>query len=367
MKNITNIFKNNPVFTTSFILAGISILFGNLNLEFIKFNIIFTLFGMMLVLIYFENSMILNKLATLFIVKSKNTRNMVQKVLIFSFISSFFLSNDVTVLTILPIYLKMISMIDNFKGRIVGAALIPVASNMGGIFFPFSNPQNLIIFDSFEIGLLDFISVTGPIMVLGFVLIILMTFAFVEKKKTKLKEKHYEIDKSLVLQGSIGLTLMILCVFSILPVYSVVAIISIYTLLRYSKFFKSVDYTLLLTFVFFFIIVNNISSIKIVKDFIENNLSTAKSTMIGSITLSQVMSNVPTTILMIPYISSPKALLFGVNIGGLGTMLASLTNLIGFDLFAQKMPYSKNKFLLFFTIANFAMILIFVFVFIWFV
>lgn len=92
---------------------------------------------------------------------------MVQKVLLFSFVSSFFLSNDVTVLTVLPIYLKMIKMIDDFKGRIVGADMIPIASNMGGIFFPFSNPQNLIIFDDFEIKMIDFVSVTGPLMIIS--------------------------------------------------------------------------------------------------------------------------------------------------------------------------------------------------------
>lgn len=359
------LYNNKLLFVTS-ILALISIILGRFDHSFIDFDVILTLFGMMVVIAVFDKSNILKNIAAKLVDYSANTRRLLQIIIGFSFVSSFVLSNDVTVLTILPLYLTMMSYLPEFKGRILGAALIPIAANMGGIFFPFSNPQNLIIYETFDIDIWSFISVTGPIMIVGLILV-MATTRFIGKKKCKTSGKKSQVDKSLVIQGSVGMAIMVLCVFNVIRLEIGLAIVLLFTLIKNPKILKRVDYPLLLTFIGFFIITGNLGEIRQVQVFVEKYFSHKLASYLAGIGLSQMISNVPTTMLLISFVDSARTLLMGVNIGGLGTILASLTNLIAYGLYAEKKPSEAKKFLKIFFLANFSILIIMTGIFIFFV
>jgi len=364
MKAIYHFFKSNLLFTVAFSLAILSIILGRFSLGFINYPVITTLFGMMLVLSLFEGSGLLHYGSIKIIDWSKNTRALVRNIVLLSFIGSFLLTNDVAVLTLLPIYIRIINNIPYFKGTLLGAVLIPVTANLGGVFFPFSNPQNLIIYDYYSIPALQFIEWTAPLLFFGLILVLSMT-QFVAAKNVTHHLKTNEINKDLLIQATIGLALMILTVFGLLPVYWIVLLISTWVLITNRKYFGGVDYGLLGTFISFFILVGNIGEWPIMSQLINSTTSTAYSTYISSILLSQVISNVPASILVSPFTNYPHALLMGTNIGGLGTLIASLTNLIGFNVMRTMNRNLAGSYLKLFAVVNMLFLMILSVIFWW--
>lgn len=354
----------NPLFTISGLLAVFSIALGQLDLSTVNFEVILTLFGMMVVLALFEGSNVLKKAALALIDRSQNTRRLVQILIGLSFLSSFLLSNDVTVFTIMPIYIQMMDYLPDFKGKVYTAALIPIAANMGGNLFPFSNPQNLIIYHAMQMPPTTFVAWTAPLMAVSFVVLVLFTLR-TDSIPCDVDTQDIPLQKDLLVLASIAMLVMVLCVFGVLPLPVGVAVAVISALLKFPKAFANVDYTLLCTFVFFFLLVGNVRAIPMVATWLEGTITTPLRTFLGGIFLSQAMSNVPTTILLLPFVQSAKALLLGVNIGGLGTLIGSLTNLIGYSIFAAKRPEEKQQYFRLFTTLNVIMILILIGVFQW--
>lgn len=338
--------KNNPIFLISLGLAIIMVILGRFDYRDINHGVILTIFGMMLTLGGLDHSGFLADASVRLIALSQNTRRLVFSMVLLSFIASFFLTNDVTVMTLLPIYLVILHYIPPFKGRILGAALIPVAANLGGIFFPFSNPQNLIIFDYYPLTTKTFITWTTPLLLVSFILVMAFPF-FVERRSLETTIQKKTIGISLFLESLLGLLLMVFTVLGILPLIPVIILVILWALLRHPYLFKKGDYSLLGVFTCFFIILGNITTFSVVKNFLEELLQSDTSVFLGGILLSQGLSNVPTTILLTPFTSSARALLLGVNIGGLGTLVASLTNLIGYSLFKKYFPEEKHFFKIF--------------------
>ena len=149
MKKVLNYFKNNKLLSFSFLLAIISCLIGRFSIGDIDFKVILTLFGLMLLIQGFEEIGFLRFVAQKLMHYSKDSRQLVQLMIILALIGSMFLTNDVAILTLLPIYLKILQILPQFKGRFLGAVLIIVAANLGSSFFPFGNPQNLYLYDFF--------------------------------------------------------------------------------------------------------------------------------------------------------------------------------------------------------------------------
>lgn len=313
MKKIVEFIQSNTLFTVAFILALVSVLIGRFDWQFINYGIITTLFGMMLMLALYEGSGLLRYGSIKIIERSNSTRSLVRNMVLFSFIGSFLLTNDVAVLTLFPIYLRIINSLPKFKGAMLGAVMIPIAANLGGVFFPFSNPQNLIIYDYYSISLGQFVSWTAPLLLVSLVLV-LLTSIFVEAKDSSSNLEQKEMDKPLLIKATIGMLLMILTVFGILPVYEVVLVISIWVFFAYRKYFKHVDYALLGIFLSFFIIVGNISEWPAMNNFMTNYVSSKQTTYLSSIFLSQFISNVPATILISPFTEHTRALLLSGTI-----------------------------------------------------
>ena len=147
---------------------------------------------------------------------------------------------------------------------------------------------------------------------------------------------------------------MILVVLSVLPYQWVIPLVALVILFYRRELFKEVDYGLLLTFVSFFIIVGNIGEASFITDFLKS--LNGKQVYLAGLGLSQVISNVPAAFLIAPFTSNQQAVILGVNIGGLGTLLASLANLIGYNLFRIYYPDETKKFLGLFSVVNFGLL-----------
>jgi len=351
MEKVKDFIQSNILFTASLVLALISVGLGRFDWSFINYDVIATLFGMMLALGLFQESGLLHVGSIKMVEWSKSSRSLVRNMILLSFIASFFLTNDVAVLTILPIYISIIKSVRSFKGSLLGAVMVPIAANLGGVFFPFSNPQNLIIYDSFQISFTQFIGWTTPLLIISLILVSLTSF-FVESKEISSDLETKEMDKSLIGHAVIAMTLMILTVFGLLPIYWTVLAISIWVFISYKKHFSNVNYTLLAIFAAFFVIVGNISEWPLMNQLVNQLISSNFSTYLGGILLSQFISNVPTTILISPFTSNIESLLLGVNIGGLGTLIASLTNLIGYNVFRTLKKDRSWDYLKLFTLVN---------------
>ncbi|MGX7364396.1 SLC13 family permease [Aerococcus suis] len=362
MRTIWRYMTSDRVFLVAFILAVVAILFGQFAVGDINFNVIFTLFGMMLVLALFEASGFLRYAAILLIEKSKDTRQLIQIITLVSFIGSTLLSNDVVTLTILPLYCRILMTIKSFKGRILGATLIPLAANLGGLIFPFSNPQNLVIYDFFQMDGGTFIRWTLPLWLVSLPILYFLTL-FVEKADAASSLKQQGISRHLAIYGVILMLLMVASVFGVLKLSMAFPIVAIAVLIINYHLYRGVDDRLLLTFVCFFIIVGNISRLETIQTFLERWVIGPYSTYFVSFLSSQVVSNVPTAILLTPFTDNIQALLLGVNIGGLGTLIASLTNLLGYNIISKMDKPFRKRYLTIFLGVNFAVAVVLTLVF----
>lgn len=343
--------RQNMLFVIAASLAMISVVFGRFDFTYIKYDVLVSLFGLMIVLAFFQTSGLLRWASIKLIDWSSNSRVIVQSMVLSSFLGSFLLSNDIAVLTLLPIYLNILRHLPKFKGRVLGAALIVVAANLGGVFFPFSNPQNLIIYSTYPVDFMTFMWWTLPLMVAGFILVMVTTF-FVEKKIAHTEVEGNAVDRSIVIQASVGMVLMVIAIFGLLNIFWTVAFITAYVILTNWRYFLQVDYLLLLTFASFFIFVGNITDLSVVQSWLSHNISSKAMAYLTGLVASQAFSNVPTTILVSPFTDQAHSLLMGVNIGGLGTMVASLANLIGFTIIRNNMTMDSRAYFRIFTTIN---------------
>ena len=142
----------------------------------------------------------------------------------------------------------------------------------------------------------------------------------------------------------------ILTVLNIIPYQIVLFLVLIITLIINKNLFTKADYTLLLTFVCFFIFTNNISNIESIKNFLVNLIHN-KDFFVSLIT-SQIISNVPAALLLQPFSTNLTELLLGVNIGGLGTLIASLASLISFKIYSKEKELKLKQFFITFTLLN---------------
>jgi Na+/H+ antiporter NhaD/arsenite permease-like protein len=154
-----------------------------------------------------------------------------------------------------------------------------------------------------------------------------------------------------ILLFSILFILCLLSVLNLIPYYIVLAIVFLSVGIYNKKLLLQADYILLLTFVCFFIFTHNISNFTSIKTLLENLVD--KKEFLISIITSQFISNVPSALLLEPFSKNLTELLLGVNIGGLGTPVASLASLISFRCYSEDRNAEKGKYMLFFLAYNF--------------
>lgn len=365
MKKISSFFKQDLLFTISFFLASVSCLLGSFEPTDIDLKVISSLFGLMLVIKTLERKGLLAFFAEKLVKASLTNRALIRNLTLLSFFSSMILTNDVAILTLLPVFLGIVAKERGFQDKVYGSILIVIAANLGSSSLPFGNPQNLFLFSFYQLSFSQFLNWMLPFLIFSIVILnVLITRVSKEPLKVGYRSNQ-KLQFRTLLVPLVTMGLMLAAILNLLPYQGVVPLVLLLILIVDVHALKQVDYRLLLTFVFFFIIVGNLSRISYFVDMIQSFFIGKHAVLLGTALLSQVISNVPAAILIAHFTDQTKAVLWGVNIGGLGTLVASLANLIGFKIFILFLPDLKQKFLKHFSILNVFLLVLFIAFFGW--
>lgn len=348
--------KKECVLVIAVTLALLSSIISMPKMSYIDFKVLILLFNLMIVVAAFKELKVLDSIA-IGLLKKCSTYTSISLALVFiTFISSMIVTNDVALITFVPL-----SVVIARKANINVLKIVifqTLAANLGSSFTPMGNPQNLFIYSFYNLSPMDFFKITLPIVILA---ILFLIFLVLKDKKMNLSLdlETVKIDNKRDVYLFSGLFLIILLsVFHIIDYKLTFFITIVMVLLLNKKLFTKVDYSLLITFVGFFIFVGNISTMDVVKNFMEGILGSPESTFLSSVVSSQVISNVPATMLLSGFTNHFKELLLGVNIGGLGTLIASLASVISYKIYTSE--FKNDNYMKSFTLYNVLGLVIFV-------
>ena len=355
---ILNILKNEAVFILAMVLAIVSSFVSTPKIEYIDFKVLFTLFNLMLVVGAFRYMKILDKIAVGLLTKFDNSRKISFILIYLTFFSSMLITNDVALITFVPL-----ALIISKRAKISPMKTVvfqTLAANIGSGLTPMGSPQNLFIFSYYNLTALKFLEIMLPFAILGAIWLLILNLT------EKNKKLDFDLEGIVIENNFQVLIFCILFIFILLSVFNIVnyklaTVVTIIAVLLLNKnLLAKVDYFLLLTFVGFFIFIGNISSLPLMEHYAKELLQNKTATYFSSIVLSQVVSNVPCSILLANFTSNWRELLLGVNIGGLGTLIASLASVISYKLYINESTEAeKNKYLSCFTFYNFISLLLF--------
>lgn len=286
----------------------------------------------------------------------KNARISVLALVYITFIGSMLIANDMALLTFLPLGYLVLTTTGKRKYMAVTFILQNIAANLGGMLTPFGNPQNLYLYTKFEIPTLEFMSIMAPPFLLSILLITLCCIIFVKPEPLELQKEEVKLDPKRTVLYLILFALSIIIVFRVIPYWIGLIIIPVVLLIVDRKALLMVDYSLLLTFVFFFIFAGNMARIDAVRNVFSGLLE--KNTLLVSVLSCQIISNVPSAILLSQFTGNYRDLLVGVNIGGVGTLISSLASLITFREYVKLNPGKGKFYVLAFSLFNFAFLFI---------
>lgn len=348
--------KKECVLVIAVTLAILSSFISIPKMSYIDFKVLILLFNLMVVVAAFKELKVLDSIA-IGLLKKCNTYTSISLALVFiTFISSMIVTNDVALITFVPLSIVIARKANINVLKIV--VFQTLAANLGSSFTPMGNPQNLFIYSFYNLSPIDFFKITLPIVILAVLFLVLLVFKD-KKMNLSLDLEDVKIDnkRDVYLFGGLFL-IILLSVFHVID-YKVTFLITIVmVLILNKKLFSQVDYSLLITFIGFFIFVGNISTMDVVKNFMEGILNSPKSTFLASVLSSQVISNVPATMLLSGFTDHFKELLLGVNIGGMGTLIASLASVISYKIYASE--FGNDNYMKSFTFYNILGLIIFV-------
>ena len=367
VKYLSEFFKKETVLCIAALLAVISMFLvppDSGYKEYIDYNVLGLLFSFMIVTAGLGELGVFDKISHVILKKAHNLRSLCLLMVALCFFSSMLITNDVALLTFVPFTIVLLSMAGFSEYVIEMVVYETVAANLGSMLTPVGNPQNLYLYTVSGMGLIEFLQITAPVTVLSGVLL-LGCCLFVKKHPVHIEDKEGDIEgkdiegkdiagrkvTSYVLFYTIfGLALM--AVLKWIPVYVpfLMALCGTYIIRR--SVLKKADYCLLLTFVSFFVFIGNIGRIPLVHGLMEQVLEGRE--LIVAFLASQIISNVPAAMLLSGFTTDFAALIRGVGIGGLGTLIASLASLISYKYVAQALPEKKGKYFLHFTLVNIA-------------
>ena len=354
-----NFAKKNFVLVIAAVLALISCIIVKPDAEYLgyfDFKTLTCLFCTLAVICALKNIRFFTIVAKKIVKCAGNTRTLALSLVYITFIGSMFLANDMALLTFLP--LGYISLSATGKEKYMAPIFIfqNIAANLGGMLTPFGNPQNLYIYTKFNIPTLEFMGIMVLPFILSIILFTLCCFFIPRESLDMICDDGEKTNPKKAAFFLVLFALAILTVFRVVPYYICLPITFFAVLFVDKKALLKVDYPLLLTFVCFFLLAGNVSRIDVVNDFFASLLE--KNTLLTAIGSCQLISNVPSAILLSEFTTNYKELLLGVNIGGVGTLISSLASLITFREYTSHVKGKTLSYLGLFTALNFGFLII---------
>ena len=352
-------FRRNTVLTIALVAAGLSMCLvppDAAYADYFDYKTLTCLFVTLAVICALRGIRFFTIIAQKIVRMAGNLRMTVLSLVYITFIGSMLIANDMALLTFLPLGYFALSSTGKDKYMAPTFILQNIAANLGGMLTPFGNPQNLYLYEKFMIPNGEFMT----IMLIPFAVAVSMITVcclFFPKEKLSMNEK---VDSKLPpKRTALYLVLFastILIVFRMIPyIYGLILIPAILLFVDRDAL-RQVDYPLLLTFVAFFIFAGNMSRVDVVNNLFSGLLQ--KNTLLTSVVSCQFISNVPSAILLSQFTDNYRALLMGVNIGGAGTLIASLASLITFNEYNRHYPHLTVKYIGLFSAFNFGFLIV---------
>ena len=351
--------RKNVVMVVAMVAAAITCLIvppDKAYLDYFDLKTLTCLFCVLAVVCALKNINFFYTLARKIVMVFKNARMSILVLVYITFLGSMLIANDMALLTFLPLGLFVLS--TTGKGKYMAFTFIMqnIAANLGGMLTPFGNPQNLYLYTKFAIPNLEFMLIMAPPFILAVVMITICCLIFVKPEPLELSDEKIALPLWRTVIYLLLFVLAIAIVFRGIPYWIGLIVIPAVLIFIDREALKMVDYPLLLTFVFFFIFSGNMARIDAVRDLFSMLLE--KSTLLFSVLSCQIISNVPSAILLSQFTTNYKELLLGVNIGGVGTLISSLASLITFREYTKNNKGKTRYYVLLFSAFNFAFLII---------
>lgn len=373
---VKELFQKETVCCIAFLLAVISIFFVSPSknyISYIDFRVLALLFCLMAVVRGFSSIGVFTRLGTMLLTHVHSLRMLSALFIFLCFFFSMLITNDVALITFVPFTILVLSMAEQKKFLIPVIVLETIAANLGSMLTPLGNPQNLYLYTISGLSIGAFVRIMLPYsFVSAILLLIFILFLPKDTVSTATAANTANSTNTVTASNTSNviceavkarknprilftayLILFLLCLLTVLHIlpYQIMFLLVLtgFLLLDY-RVLKDVDYFLLLTFLCFFIFIGNMKQISLVHELISKLL--VHHEVLMGIGASQIISNVPAAILLSGFTDDYSALLIGVNLGGLGTLIASLASLISFKFYANSNGSDTRRFLGIFTLYN---------------
>lgn len=357
--SVKNFIKKNTVMTVALTAAVITSFTVPIDREYIgyfDFKTLTCLFSVLAVVCALKNIRFFYILAKRIVRIFKNTRMSILALVYITFIGSMLIANDMALLTFLPLGYFVLTTTGKERHMAFTFIMQNIAANLGGMLTPFGNPQNLYLYTKFNIPNGEFITIMAPPFVLSVALITLCCIVFIKSEPLDIPDGEDKLPPARTALYLCLFALAIAIVFRGIPYWIGLIVIPAVLLFADRKALAAVDYPLLFTFVFFFIFSGNMARIGAVREFF--SVLMEKSTLLFSVLSCQCISNVPSAILLSQFTDNYPDLLVGVNIGGVGTLIASLASLITFREYCRHNPGKAGYYVRTFSLFNFGFLII---------
>lgn len=356
---LRNFARKNTVMLIALAAALVTMCFVPVDRDYLgyfDFKTLTCLFCVLAVVCALGNVYFFYTLARKIVVLLKNARMSVLALVYITFIGSMLIANDMALLTFLPLGYFVLHTTRKEKYMAFTFIMQNIAANLGGMLTPFGNPQNLYLYTRFRIPTGEFVRIMLPPFLFAVALITVCCLIFVKPEKLELDDMNMKLDKKRVALYLALFALSIAIVFRGIPYWIGLIVIPITLLIFDRKALRQVDYGLLFTFVFFFIFAGNMARIGVIRSFFSSLLSW--DTLLVSTASCQFISNVPSAILLSQFTGNYRELLLGVNIGGVGSLIASLASLITLRTYSAHFPDKTARYIGLFSAFNFAFLLL---------
>lgn len=373
---VKELFQKETVCCIAFLLAVISMCFVSPSknyISYIDFRVLALLFCLMAVVRGFSSIGVFTRLGTMLLTHVHSLRMLSALFIFLCFFFSMLITNDVALITFVPFTILVLSMAEQKKFLIPVIVLETIAANLGSMLTPLGNPQNLYLYTISGLSIGAFVRIMLPYSFVSAILLLIFIL-FLPKDTVSTATAANTANSTNTVTASntsnviceavktrknprilfaFYLILFLLCLLTVLHIlpYQILffLVLTGFLLLDY-RVLKDVDYFLLLTFLCFFIFIGNMKQISLVHELISKLL--VHHEVLMGIGASQIISNVPAAILLSGFTDDYSALLIGVNLGGLGTLIASLASLISFKFYTNSNGSDTKRFLGIFTLYN---------------
>ncbi len=369
MKHIIQTLKKETVLCVAALLAVLSMFFIPPDAKYggyLDYRVLALLFCLMTIMQGFQRTGLFAALGNRLLKMVSTTRQLTLVLVLLCFFTSMWITNDVALLTFVPFTILILKMAGLKRHLIPILCLQTIAANLGSMLTPVGNPQNLYLYSISNMSLLQFLKIMAPLS--GISLVVIVILCLLQKQEAVEIRQDWQIGQNRKEQSgrntglengilAVLFACSLLSVFRILPwqillVLTLLVCVGISLLCKEAYLPLRADFGLMLTFVAFFVFIGNMGRMEAVRELLVKVLQGRE--LLLSFTCSQVISNVPAAILLSGFTDQYEALLQGVNIGGLGTLIASLASLISYKFFAAEATEKgeKGRYLLIFTAWN---------------